>query len=55
MYNGTKHFVEGLSGSMRLELEGKGVKITCIQPGYTDTQLFSSVIDKEVSYLLLTL
>ncbi|XP_072031944.1 uncharacterized oxidoreductase Lmo0432-like [Amphiura filiformis] len=47
IYTGTKHFVEGMSKCLRLELEGTEVRVTNIQPGYVDTDLFDKVVDQE--------
>lgn len=39
VYAGTKHAIEALSESMRMELAGKGVQVSCIQPGLVMTGL----------------
>ena len=49
VYAGTKYFLEGLSTSMRLELGGTGIKITCVQPGDTATPISVHNTDKEAS------
>ncbi len=40
-YNGTKFAVEALTDALRMELAGTGVKVTAIEPGRTNTGLFS--------------
>lgn len=47
VYTGTKHFVEGLSKCLRMELEGTEVKVTSVQPGNTESEIFNNVIDQE--------
>ena len=57
VYTGTKFYVEGLSQTMRLELKGTGVKVTCIQPGDVelDDSPFDHSSDKEASVTILYL
>ncbi len=50
VYTGTKHFVEGMSKCLRLELAGTEVRVTNIQPGFVDTEIFETVVDQEVSF-----
>lgn len=38
-YAGTKWAIEALSESLRMELAGTGVKVSCVQPGLTSTSL----------------
>lgn len=38
VYAGTKHFVEGFTESLRLELSGTGVVVTLVTPGPVDTE-----------------
>jgi len=38
-YAGTKHTIEALSESLRIELAQTGVKVSCIEPGIVDTDL----------------
>ncbi len=40
-YNGTKFAVEAFTDALRMELAGTGVKVTAIEPGRTNTELFS--------------
>lgn len=40
-YNGTKFAVEAFTDSLRMELAGTGVRVTAIEPGRTNTELFS--------------
>jgi NADP-dependent 3-hydroxy acid dehydrogenase YdfG len=42
-YVGTKHFVVGMSESVRLELKGTGVDISTICPAPVQTELFSGI------------
>ncbi len=38
-YSGTKHFVVGVSESVRAELRGTPIQITCVMPGVVNTEL----------------
>lgn len=38
-YAGTKYAVEALSEALRMELAGSGVKVSCLEPGLTMTEL----------------
>jgi NADP-dependent 3-hydroxy acid dehydrogenase YdfG len=38
-YSGTKHFVVGLSESVRAELRGTPIELTCVMPGVVNTEL----------------
>lgn len=40
-YSGTKFAVEALTDALRMELAGSGVKVTALEPGRTNTELFS--------------
>lgn len=40
-YCGTKHFVVGVSESVRAELRGTGVEISCVMPGPVNTELMA--------------
>ena len=42
-YVGTKHFVVGLSESVRLELRGSGVEVSTVCPAPVQTELFSGL------------
>ena len=42
VYIGTKHFLEGLSGGLRAEVAGSGVRVSTIQPSLVDTNLITS-------------
>lgn len=46
VYSGTKHFLEGFTESLRLELVGTGVVVTLVDPGPVDTE-FSEVAGEE--------
>jgi hypothetical protein len=46
IYNGTKHFLDGFTESLRLELLGTGVVVTQVAPGPVDTE-FSEVAGLE--------
>ena len=39
VYGGTKAFVTNFSGALQLELEGTGVSVQCLVPGFTHTEL----------------
>jgi NADP-dependent 3-hydroxy acid dehydrogenase YdfG len=39
-YNGTKFAVEAFTDSLRMELAGTGIRVSCVQPGRTQTHLF---------------
>lgn len=45
-YSGTKFFVEGLSQGLRKECAGSGVKVTCVQPGDTHTEISACTTDE---------
>ncbi len=38
-YSGTKHFVVGVSDSVRAELRGTPIEVTCVMPGVVNTEL----------------
>jgi len=42
VYCGTKHFLEGLSGGLRAEVAGSGVRVSTVQPSLVDTNLITS-------------
>lgn len=52
VYSATKFFVEGLSQSLRQEVKGKGVKVTCIQPGDVTTEIgnYTKDLDAQQQY-----
>ncbi|MGR8918277.1 MAG: SDR family oxidoreductase [Gammaproteobacteria bacterium] len=43
-YAGTKHALEALSESLRMECAGTGVRVSAIEPGMTQTEIFSEPI-----------
>lgn len=43
-YAGTKHALEALTESLRMECAGTGVRVSCIEPGMTQTELFPEPI-----------
>lgn len=43
LYSATKHAVHAMAESVRLELDGTGVRVTVIAPGITDTPFFENV------------
>jgi uncharacterized protein len=40
VYNATKSYVDSFSHALREELKDKGVTVTCLMPGPTDTEFF---------------
>lgn len=48
-YTASKFALEGLSDTLRLELQGTGVKISIIEPGAIDTQFRVNALSKLVS------
>lgn len=50
VYSGSKSFLEYLSRAMRMELVNASVKVTTIQPGNVDTNLFSHSTDRDAYY-----
>ena len=49
-YSASKHAVVGLSESLRFELAGTGVSVSCICPGKVKTNLFQHESFKDVSW-----
>ena len=45
VYGGTKHFIEGLSNGLRLEVGGKGVRVSTVQPSLVDTPLITQNLE----------
>ena len=43
-YAGTKHAIEALTESLRMEFAGSGVRVCCIEPGMTNTEIFPEPI-----------
>lgn len=43
-YAGTKHALEALSESLRMECADTGVRVCCIEPGMTQTEIFGEPI-----------
>lgn len=43
-YAGTKHALEALTESLRMECAGTGVRLSCIEPGMTQTEIFGEPI-----------
>ena len=43
-YGGTKHALEALSESLRMECADTGVRVCCIEPGMTQTEIFAEPI-----------
>ena len=43
-YAGTKHALEALTESLRMECAGTGVRVSCIEPGMTQTEIFAEPI-----------
>ena len=52
VYAATKHAVYGLSDSVRQELRGSGVEITCVMPGLVRTQLSAGTTDSRGTVVL---
>jgi short-subunit dehydrogenase len=40
VYNGTKAFIDSFSFALRAELKDRGVTVTCLMPGPTETEFF---------------
>ncbi|HVW45748.1 MAG TPA: SDR family oxidoreductase [Solirubrobacterales bacterium] len=45
-YSATKHAVVGLSESVRAELRGRAIEISCVMPTIVNTELISGVVDR---------
>ncbi|MEM7539947.1 MAG: SDR family oxidoreductase [Pseudomonadota bacterium] len=43
-YAGTKHALEALTESLRMEVGGTDVRVNCIEPGMTQTEIFGEPI-----------
>ena len=43
-YAGTKHALEALTESLRMECADTGVRVSCIEPGMTQTEIFAEPI-----------
>lgn len=43
-YGGTKHAIEALTESLRMECADSGVRVCCIEPGMTQTEIFPEPI-----------
>ena len=43
-YAGTKHALEALTESLRMECAATGVRVCCIEPGMTQTEIFAEPI-----------
>jgi short-subunit dehydrogenase len=50
VYNGTKALLDSFSFALRAELQGKGVTVTCLMPGATETEFFerADMLDTKV-------
>jgi len=47
IYSGSKFFIEAVLQSLRLETVGNGLRVTSVQPGNTETELFGLSTDQE--------
>lgn len=47
IYSGSKFFIEAVLQSLRLETVGSGLRVTSVQPGNTETELFGLSTDQE--------
>ena len=43
-YAGTKHALEALTESLRMEVGGTDIRVNCIEPGMTQTEIFAEPI-----------
>jgi uncharacterized protein len=50
VYNGTKAFIDSFSFALRNELQDRGVTVTCLMPGATETDFFrrAGMLDTKV-------
>ena len=51
VYNGTKAFLNSFAFALRNELKDRGVSVTCLMPGPTDTEFFAraDMLDTQVA------
>ena len=45
VYSGTKFYIEGLSQAIRQEVSKNHIKVTCIEPGNAETEIFANSYD----------
>jgi len=50
VYNGTKAFVDNFAEAIRHEIADKGVTVTCLEPGATETPFFekAGILDTQI-------
>lgn len=50
VYNGTKAFIDMFAYALRAEVQGRGVTVTCLMPGATETEFFerAEMLDTKV-------
>lgn len=48
VYSATKFAVHAISQALAMELEGQGIRVTTVSPGFVSTELFEDLQDSEV-------
>nr|WP_238585549.1 SDR family NAD(P)-dependent oxidoreductase [Legionella quateirensis] len=50
-YNASKYAVEGLSDTLRLELQSSGIDVICIEPGPIDSRFRENAVDLSLQHI----
>jgi NAD(P)-dependent dehydrogenase (short-subunit alcohol dehydrogenase family) len=50
-YNASKYAVEGLSDTLRLELQSSGIHVICIEPGPIDSRFRENAVDLSLQHI----